>query len=755
VIHLLRLVACLFVLFSFNTFAVDTDGDGFSDADEAALGTDPNDPTSPLENKLFSNDANRNQFGYSVDISEETLVIGAPYDNHSNIIENSGAAYVFIKNGSLWTQQQKITASDQTRNAEFGWAVKIYRDTIVVSARRMNNQGSSSEGAVYIFSRNAGVWTEDQKLIASDHDDFDYFGQSLSLFVDTIVVGAPGNDDGGSSSGSAYIFKKDSSTSIWSEQQKITANDVVASDSFGSAVGVYGDTAMVWSRFDDDNGYLSGSVYVFEEENSYWSQTQKIIASDGDTEDYFGQSISIHEDTAVIGAPYDDDTGTSSGSVYVFNKVNGVWTEGQKISASDTTENDRFGIDLDLLDDSLVIAANGDDENGFNSGSAYVFINNGSTWIEQQKLIPSDGQATDLFGFSAALSENYFLIGARYEDENGIDAGSAYIFPEHIDTPATISGDVVGSVYQGSSIFGSVIAIDIDGLLDGSYFTITSSPNYGQASINPSSGYWTYVADASFVGSDFFTLTVTDDLGGTTEQNISITITGPDTDGDGIYDFLDNCLNTVNADQSDIDNDTLGDACDNDKDGDGFTTDFDLNDLNAFLSTDPDGDGVDSSGESHYENNVCLKPPGCNDNDPCITVCYVPPQDNCPFIYNSDQNDLDNDNIGNVCDTDADGDGLLISFEDRLGGSDMDANDVSFVLSNANTYFENAPADTDLDGVPDEYETAAGGDTTSSTFESVLAMLSVNKNVPAMGGIGLLILGISIFFLGFIKSKNK
>ena len=314
----------------------------------------------------------------------------------------------------------------------------------------------------------------------------------------------------------------------------------------------------------------------------------------------------------------------------------------------------------------MVIAANGDDENGFNSGSAYLFINNGSTWIEQQKLIPSDGQATDLFGFSAALSENYFLIGARYEDENGIDAGSAYIFPEHIDTPATISGDVVGSVYQGSSIFGSIIAIDIDGLLDGSYFTITSSPNYGQASINPSSGYWTYVADASFVGSDFFTLTVTDDLGGTTEQTISITITGPDTDGDGIYDFLDNCLNTVNADQSDIDNDTLGDACDSDIDGDGYANVFEL----------------------------------------------------------------------------------------RFGGDETDNTDSAVSLANAVSFSETAPADSDLDGVPDDIETAAGDDTTTSTLQSVIDALSVNKQVPAMGGIGLLALGLSMLGLGAVRLRK-
>ena len=194
-----------------------------------------------------------------------------------------------------------------------------------------------------------------------------------------------------------------------------------------------------------------------------------------------------------------------------------------------------------------------------------------------------------------------------------------------------------------------------------------------------------------------------------------------------------------------------------DTDGDGFTSDFDLNDLNGFYSTDPDGDGVDSSGEFHYTSNVCLRAPNCNENDPCVTVCYVPPQDNCPTVSNSDQNDLDNDNLGNVCDSDADGDGLLFAFEDRLGGSDMDANDVSFVLSNANTYFENAPADSDLDGVPDDVETILGEDKTTSTFKDLLDTLSsivTTKNVPAMGGIGLLALGLSMLGLGALRLRK-
>ena len=239
--------------------------------------------------------------------------------------------------------------------------------------------------------------------------------------------------------------------------------------------------------------------------------------------------------------------------------------------------------------------------------------------------------------------------------------------PPHEDTPASITGSTSANVDLGGFGFGTLIAVDIDGLTDGSYFTVSSPPTYGQALINPSSGVWTYIADSAYAGLDPFTVTVTDDLDGTTEQAVTITAIGPDADGDGVYDFSDNCLNTANFDQSDNDTDGIGDACD----------------------------------------------------------------------------------------PDVDNDGLLNETEDRFGGSNYDDSDSSVVIANIQTFSETAPADSDLDGVPDDYETAAGGDATSSTFESVLAMLTTAKNVPAMGSIGLLTLGLSMLGLGAARFRKK
>ena len=207
-----------------------------------------------------------------------------------------------------------------------------------------------------------------------------------------------------------------------------------------------------------------------------------------------------------------------------------------------------------------------------------------------------------------------------------------------------------GNTTQGGFTFGSLQATDVDGLTDGTYFTVSNAPLYGQAQINPSTGLWTYLAGAIYVGADPFTVTVTDDLGGTTEQVVSITITAPDSDGDGTYDFQDNCPSVFNADQANLDNDAFGDACDSDIDGDGTDNAFDAFPNDSTESADSDADNV-------------------GDNT-----------DNCVNDANADQANLDGDTLGDACDSDMDGDGIANVVEIRFGGDETDNTDAAVSL---------------------------------------------------------------------------
>ena len=168
---------------------------------------------------------------------------------------------------------------------------------------------------------------------------------------------------------------------------------------------------------------------------SDWNEIEKILASDGDGGDRFGYSVSISGDYAVIGAYQDDDNGSDSGSTYIFQRNGSNWTEQAKLTASDGADGDYFGWSVSISGDYAVIGAYQDDDNGSDSGSTYIFQRNGSNWIEQALLTASDGAGNDRFGYSVSISGDYAVCGAYQDDDNGTCSGSAYIF--HKDGLAT------------------------------------------------------------------------------------------------------------------------------------------------------------------------------------------------------------------------------------------------------------------------------------------------------------------------------
>lgn len=355
------------------------------------------------EQKLAASDsAELDQFGYAVALTPDRAIVGAYGENSYR-----GAAYVFVKSGSSWTEEQKLVASDGAEGDNFGWSVALNTDRAIVGAYGEN----SYRGAGYVFVKIGNIWSEEQKLVATDGAELDQLSYSVSLTEDTALLGAPGND---SYRGAAYAFVK--SGSSWIEKQKLLVNNGSADDHFGDSVAVGVDRALVGAPGQDNS---RGAVYGFANRGGSWTEEQRLLASDGSERDHFGNSVSLSAGRALVGAYWDDDF---RGAAYVFVDSDGAWGEQQKLVASDGVGGDRFGNSLSLNADRALIGAVGYDSN---RGAAYVFAREGSSWAEAQKLVASDGVSPDLFSWSVSLADNRALVGANYTDEL---RGSAYAF---------------------------------------------------------------------------------------------------------------------------------------------------------------------------------------------------------------------------------------------------------------------------------------------------------------------------------------
>src|SRR3990172_1568973 len=215
-----------------------------------------------VETKLTAADAAAGDlFGWSVAVSGVTAVVGVPYDDDAGT--GAGSAYVFVRSGTAWSQQAKLIAADAAADDLFGWSVGISGETVVVGAPGDDDAGTGA-GSAYVFVRSGAAWSEQAKLTAADAAAFDEFGSSVGISGLTVVVGSPGDDDAGTGAGSAYVFVR-SGASAWSQQAKLTAADAAAGDCFGSSVGISGETVVVGAPRDNDAaaGTDAGSAYVF------------------------------------------------------------------------------------------------------------------------------------------------------------------------------------------------------------------------------------------------------------------------------------------------------------------------------------------------------------------------------------------------------------------------------------------------------------------------------------------------------------
>ena len=350
--------------------------------------------------KLVPNDPYVNVFGVASN-SDDTALIGDHLNDEAGT--NAGAAYVFVRNGSAWSQQAKLMASDATPSDHFGVSVAISGDTAAVGSYWDDNAGGIAAGSIYVFVRNGTTWSEQARLEASDGEAGDQLGFSVAISGDTIVAGANfGNEPGGGQSGAAYVFVRNGVT--WTQQAKLNAIDAQAGDLFGRSVGVSGDSAIVGATGDvhtpgaPGSPSLSiGSAYIFSRNGTGWSQQAWLTSSEPASGDLFGDCVAVSGDLAVVGAPGDDELGFETGAAFAFRRSEDTWNEQEKVTASDPGVNLNFGNSVSIFGDIALIGAF--KENQY-SGAAYVFR------ISQVPVENYCTAGTSASGCNALLSAN-------------------------------------------------------------------------------------------------------------------------------------------------------------------------------------------------------------------------------------------------------------------------------------------------------------------------------------------------------------
>lgn len=421
---------------------------------------------------------------------------GVNGDQNNDRALDAGAAYVFVRSGTGWMQQAYLKASTTITNGNgylFGSAVAVSGDTMAVGAPRSREGGLFSFGAVYIFVRNGTEWTQQAFVTNFTAQGGDNFAQSLALSGDTLVVGAFGDKSNATGvngnhnntslfgAGAAYVFVR--SGTRWTRQAYLKASNTAANDNFGWSVALSDNTVVVGAREEDSNAtgvngdeannsrLNSGAAYVFVRNGTTWSQQAYLKASDSDLFDEFGYSVGVSGDTVVVGAYLEDSNATGingdpsnndaldSGAAFVFVRQGTEWTQQAYLKASNTETADQFGLSVAIFGDLVLVGADQESSNatgvngpqnnnhGSRSGAAYAFIRKGTSWTQLAYLKASntggiipENPSGDHFGFQVAVADDSAVVGAPFETSNapGVNgnqsdnslpgAGAAYVF---------------------------------------------------------------------------------------------------------------------------------------------------------------------------------------------------------------------------------------------------------------------------------------------------------------------------------------
>jgi hypothetical protein len=354
-------------------------------------------------------------YGLSVVINGNIAVVGAPVSFLWWLSSGPtpGAAYVYVKTDVGWTLQQELVASDSGPGNQFGYAVAMAGDTIVVGAPRRTADGKT--GAVYVFKQSGSNWTQQAILTSSTPRPF---GLSVALRGGTLVVG--GLEDslsqgGTSDSGLAFVFVR--SGDNWSEQGNLMRNGVPDHNRYGTSVDIKGNTVVVGTATPFGSG--PESVYIFSRRGSTWSEDTQLTSTNNSST--FGQSVSLNGATLSVGDP-------STSAVFLYEHAGANWQPVQTLTGDSGSQ---FGSGVAQTENSILVGAWRATVNGVTSGAAYLYGLDEETgnWSLNQTLAPADGQTFDIFGQAVGLSGTSAIVGApRHTPSGSPQSGAVYIY---------------------------------------------------------------------------------------------------------------------------------------------------------------------------------------------------------------------------------------------------------------------------------------------------------------------------------------
>lgn len=398
------------------------------------------------------------EFGYSVDVYGDLAIIGAPFSDLNG--SSSGSAYVFDRLGSSWTETQKLTTLDAAANKEFGHAVSVFNETIVVTTNESNP-------SAYVWEVAATVWFEDIKLTPTAGSSVATLS-IVSLEADVLYF-APTREFSGNPRG-VVAYNRLATTGAWVALSEVPALDVVGTGSYGNDIAMTATVSVVGVPTSNVNGENSGAAYVFlrNDLSDSWAQAAQLLPSDGFPGQEFGYSVSITDtdDTIIVGARGDATNGTNAGAAYIYTFGGGTWTQSKKIVASGVGVDDAFGTSVSIHADTAAVGAPGDDTHAMNSGAAYIFDRDGGAWTEQATVSGVIGsEAGDIFGTSVSVSGDRVAVGAPSAQGNpfgSVDGGIVYIYERDggaWSVEDSIYRTTSGEDAQPGDLFGTSVAV--------------------------------------------------------------------------------------------------------------------------------------------------------------------------------------------------------------------------------------------------------------------------------------------------------